>query len=235
MLFSKDKKHVERELDSLKQNAIERFKFGIRRINNGEDPRRVGELELAIKELKNYQENLQISNEEMLEILKANKISLEDREVKSAIEKSFITEFSKALDICKWYKEIMGAMIGDRVLDELKDNFIRDLKWTSNYKEMIEMGELSDEFILSPEVREAAKERFLELVKEGDMEEIRDFIQIFKLEDLDFAKEAAENRFVDLVRAYRLDEAEDIKGLFDIQNVKDLLPELTKIFEGEES
>lgn len=73
MLFSKDRNLNEQELSELKQSAIDYFKLGIRRINNGEDPKQVGEIEFAIKEFKDYQGLANLSNKEMLNMLKAIK------------------------------------------------------------------------------------------------------------------------------------------------------------------
>ena len=60
----------------LKFSAIDNFKFGVKRINNGEDPKVVGEIALAIEELKDYQEKEDLSNEKMFELLENNGLSI---------------------------------------------------------------------------------------------------------------------------------------------------------------
>ncbi|MFA7170311.1 MAG: hypothetical protein WC178_05700 [Candidatus Paceibacterota bacterium] len=231
MLFFENRDYSEQELDSLKEEAIEHFKIGIKRINNGEDPRQVGELEWAIKEFKNYQEASNISNKEMFDILEKNKISLSDPNVYSAVEKNFVVEFSKALGICEWYKEVMGLDMSTYILNGIKDRFVKDLKWTSYYKEMIDIGGFSGEFLLSSEVQEVAKQKFLDIVKNGNIEEISEFIQLFKLENLDFTKETAEEKFVELVKENKFDEALRIKELFKLDNSKELLKDFKEFYD----
>lgn len=192
----------------------------------------MGELELAIKEFKEYQEVSDLSNKEMLELLQSNKISILNPDVKSAIEKSFVIEFSKALDVCKWYKDVMGIDMSDEILNQIKERFIKDLTWTSGYKEMIEIGGFSGEFLRSSEVKDAAEKRLLDLLKEESIENIADFVSIFKLEDLDFAKEKAKERFIDLARQNRFEEALKIKTIFKLDNLKELLSDFKEFYDN---
>jgi hypothetical protein len=168
----------------------------------------------------------------MLELLQSNKISILNPDVKSAIEKSFVIEFSKALDVCEWYKDVMGIDMSDEILNQIKERFIKDLTWTSSYKEMIEIGGFSGEFLRSSEVKDAAEKRLLDLLKEESIENIADFVSIFKLEDLDFAKEKAKERFIDLARQNRFEEALKIKTIFKLDNLKELLSDFKEFYDN---
>lgn len=235
MLFSEDINLNEQELGELKRSAIDYFKLGIRRINNGEDPKQVGEIEFAIKEFKDYQGLANLSNKEMLNMLESNKISISSPEVNLAIEKSFIGAFNSALEVCEWYKDIMEIDVTDAILEGVKNEFISNLKWGHyNYKEMIRLGEFSEEFLTSKEVREAAEKELLRMIERGEFEEIDDFIEIFDLGDflnsIEVEKSAKE-KFVDLVKENKYEEALQVKEKFNLNNCKDLLKELNEFYD----
>lgn len=214
-----------KELISLKQNAINQFKLGIRRINNGEDPRMVGEFEWAVKGLKDYQEGGSFSNQEMAEILEENEINYDNPEVMAAIEKNFVVEFGKAIDVCEWYEEIMGVNVSDYILKSIESSFIKDLSFVSDYKRMIKVGGFSEEFLSSKEVKKAAEKRLKDMIRKESISEVSDFIKIFKLENLDSKeyREIAEKRFLELVKSGDFNEASKLKDIFHLTNTKKLL------------
>ncbi|MDD4662042.1 MAG: hypothetical protein PHG24_02050 [Candidatus Pacebacteria bacterium] len=224
MFFFKEKK--EEENNNVNLSAIGNFKFGIERINNGEDPRTVGEITLAIEELKDYQEKEGLSNEKMFEVLENAGISIYNPEIKTALEKSFVVEFSKALDICHFYRDVMDLDLSTETLEKVKDVFIENLNWTSDYKEMVELGKFSEEFLKSERVVEAIERRFKEIIKRGNKGEINSFIEAFDLKDLSFATKEAEEVFIDLAQRGELEKALEIKEIFQLKNCKKLLKDL---------
>ncbi|MDD4333665.1 MAG: hypothetical protein PHS00_00695 [Candidatus Pacebacteria bacterium] len=214
----------------LKFSAIDNFKFGVKRINNGEDPKVVGEIALAIEELKDYQEKEDLSNEKMFELLENNGLSIFNLEVKQAIEKSFVADFEKTLDVCRFYRDVMELDLSTDILESIKDSFINQLSFRDDYREMIEVGGFSEEFLNSERVKEATKERLKDIIKRGSIDEILNFMTVFKIEDLSFFKEDAENSFIKLAEQGDFKKALEIKKIFKLENCKKLLPKLKDFY-----
>jgi len=216
--------------EDLKLSALEHFKFGVKRINNKEDPRMVGEIELAIEEFKNYQDKEGLSNEGMFEFLENNGISLLNPEVKMAVEKSFVVDFEKTLDVCRFYRDIMELDLSTDILESIKDSFINQLSFREDYREMIEVGGFSEEFLSSERVKEAVFKRFKAIIERGDKKEILDFIDVFKIDDLSFFEEEAESSFIELAEQGDFKKALEIKKIFKLENCKKLLPKLEDFY-----
>lgn len=230
MIFFNNKKLEDHELKTLEQSAIDAFKLGIKRINNGEDPRQVGEIEFAIEKLKEYQECADLSNKAIFELLEKNKISLLNIETSSAIKKSFVKAFASTIEICEWYKEIMNLDIGDDLLKEIQQEFISNLKWGHyNYKQMIRLGEFQEDFLKTKEVQEGAEKELLSMIEKNELEEIDDFIEALFLEDSLSKKEiqkSAEEKFISLVKENNFKDALKIKERFNLKDPQKLLKEL---------